>query len=169
MADKQHLIYKKLHEIYGDVVRVGEVASLDRLHSIINLLKDPMSFRFVMWTPSTRSWVPMECQKDPVRILFDFFREYVGNFSPVWDGRTAGTSVRSMIAQRNAKEHARRRRPWNRAFSTASVKEYEVTLSVRVTQLADRLADQGGSVDLALWISYFTYVDCILLNYAGLR
>ena len=51
----------------------------------------------------------------------------------------------------------RRRRPWNRAFNTAAMKEYTVFIRTHAQELSDALASrQGQVVDLAEWISFFT-------------
>ena len=51
----------------------------------------------------------------------------------------------------------RRRKPWNRAFNTSSLKEYEPAIEKRVRQLVDALGERKGKVvDLAKWVSYFT-------------
>lgn len=64
---------------------------------------------------------------------------------------------------RNFHEHAGRRKRWNRAFSTNSVKEYEPMVIRRALQLVDELqrkpskgdTDSEISVDLAQWLSFF--------------
>ncbi|KAJ3546904.1 hypothetical protein NM688_g5462 [Phlebia brevispora] len=76
---------------------------------------------------------------------------------PSWDGRGMHQPVKSMIAVRDPAEHQRRRRPWNRAFNTAATKEYEPMLKKRAVQLVEALEKQSGIVDLAQWISYFSY------------
>ncbi|KAI0772249.1 cytochrome P450 [Irpex lacteus] len=79
---------------------------------------------------------------------------------PKAPGRSAAAlnpPVNSLIMYRDPVEHARRRRPWNRAFNSAAVKEYHPRLAHRVAQLADCLANQNGVVDLSTWISWFTY------------
>ncbi len=63
----------------------------------------------------------------------------------------------ALIMLRDHGEHARRRRPWTRAFSTNALKEYQPIIARRVTQLVDGLAAQKGATDLAAWISWFTY------------
>ena len=84
--------------------------------------------------------------------------------------------IKSLISTRTAAEHAKRRRPWTRAFSTAALKEYQPTIHKRGTQLAEGLAnsclgahgrkgrdigskeeDTTSWTDLALWTGYFTY------------
>ena len=56
------------------------------------------------------------------------------------------------------------RKPWNRAFSSAAMKEYEVIVAKRVRQLVGCLeelierSDERASavVDIARWLKYFT-------------
>lgn len=77
-----------------------------------------------------------------------------------WDGRQNPDWVPNLIGLRSSQEHARRRKNWNRAFSTQAVKDYEPIMINRALQLADELERRcgGGAVDLANWISFFTYV-----------
>lgn len=87
---------------------------------------------------------------------------------PLWDARVdPDIKVRSLIATRSLHEHARRRKRWNRGFSTAAVKGYEPIVSRRALQLVEELktrsegldgGDRRQPVDLAEWFSFFTYV-----------
>jgi cytochrome P450 len=80
-----------------------------------------------------------------------------------WDGRMAEqTTIRALISVRDTAEHTRRRKPWNRAFSTAALKGYEEILGRRVQQFVTMLEQRTGPVDLAEFISYFTCVFCFL-------
>lgn len=57
-------------------------------------------------------------------------------------------------------EHARRRRPWNRAFNSTAIKEYQPLIVKRVIQLVDGVsadAAKKGVVDLSCWLRWFTY------------
>ncbi|KAI0772263.1 cytochrome P450 [Irpex lacteus] len=79
---------------------------------------------------------------------------------PKGPGRLAAAfnpSVHSLIMYRDPVEHARRRKPWNRAFNSAALKEYHPKIAHRAAQLVDSLASQKGIVDLATWISLFAY------------
>ena len=59
--------------------------------------------------------------------------------------------------------HTEHRKPWNRAFSSAAVKEYEITVASRVRQLVGCLEDMVKNsgekahavVDMTLWMRYF--------------
>lgn len=71
---------------------------------------------------------------------------------------------------RTIHEHIRRRKRWNRAFSTISVKEYEPVVIKRALQLADELQRRSSkddytqtesSLDLARWLSFFS---CVFLT-----
>jgi cytochrome P450 len=54
-------------------------------------------------------------------------------------------------------EHAKRRRLWDRAFTSNAIKSYEPMLQVRLTQLMDSLdARRGQSLDLSAWIGFFS-------------
>lgn len=68
------------------------------------------------------------------------------------------STIRTLISVRDAAEHARRRKPWTRAFSTTALKGYEEILGRRVQQFVTMLEQQTGPFDLAQSISYFTYV-----------
>ena len=58
--------------------------------------------------------------------------------------------------------HAQLRKPWNRAFATGPLKDYEQMLIKRAGILISRLEeitnaaiDKVGRVDAAKWASYF--------------
>ena len=73
-------------------------------------------------------------------------------------------SARQLVSLVDVREHARRRRPWNRAFSSASLKEFTPVIANRVHQLVTTLRSHDGQVvDLAMWISYYAYVDTVLV------
>ncbi|KAJ3734896.1 cytochrome P450 [Lentinula guzmanii] len=78
--------------------------------------------------------------------------------TPFWDGRfPANGAGRSLISVRNNKEHAVRRRPWNCAFSSTAIKNYEPLIEARTNELVDTLGRQTGTVDLLKWMKYFSY------------
>ena len=68
----------------------------------------------------------------------------------------AFSSHHSLIAEHNAHEHTRRRRPWNRAFNTAALKGYEEFIAKRATELVEGLAKHEPEVDLGKWINNFS-------------
>ena len=69
-----------------------------------------------------------------------------------------------LVAQRDPVLHMHQRKPWNRAFSTAAVKEYEIIVANRIRQLVGRLEDivqssddkANAVMDVARWLKYFT-------------
>ncbi|KAG2147601.1 cytochrome P450 [Suillus clintonianus] len=77
---------------------------------------------------------------------------------PHWDGRMAEQSViRTVISVRDPVEHARRRKPWHRAFSVTALKGYEEILGKRVQQFVTILEQQTKPINLSERISHFTF------------
>ncbi|KAF5319606.1 hypothetical protein D9619_008353 [Psilocybe cf. subviscida] len=87
---------------------------------------------------------------------------------PLWDGRRAPNSTtRSVITIRETRVHLERRKPWNRALASTSIRGYEPLLKTRLMQLIDALSkpdpDQRTAIpswkkiDLSHWISLFSY------------
>ncbi|KAJ7286350.1 cytochrome P450 [Mycena rebaudengoi] len=53
--------------------------------------------------------------------------------------------------------HTAKRRVWNRAMTSASIREYEPLLVKRASQLVSRLAEQRGPTDLVSWFDFFSF------------
>ncbi|KAJ7766759.1 cytochrome P450, partial [Mycena metata] len=51
--------------------------------------------------------------------------------------------------------YAAKRRVWNRAMTSAAIREYEPLIVKRANQLVSRLADQTGTLDLVGWFDLF--------------
>jgi len=66
------------------------------------------------------------------------------------------SATRTVISVRDPAEHARRRRPWHRAFSVAALKGYDEILAKRVQQFVTILEQQTQPINLAERISHFT-------------
>ncbi|EKM52101.1 uncharacterized protein PHACADRAFT_262568 [Phanerochaete carnosa HHB-10118-sp] len=121
---KRHLYIQRMHERYGDIVRIGpndvsirDVSCITPVLGAQGMPKSDMFYGRNMWPERP----PLIGYRDPV-------------------------------------EHMHRRKPWNRAFSNASVKEFEPVIQHRVQQLVEALGDRQGQVlDLAEWLSFFTY------------
>ncbi|KAH8112949.1 high nitrogen upregulated cytochrome P450 monooxygenase 2 [Phellopilus nigrolimitatus] len=75
---------------------------------------------------------------------------------PMWSARSRPGTTPALIAIRTVHEHARRRRPWNRAFNTGGVKGYEPIVAKRALQLVGELEKHKSEVDLASWFIFFT-------------
>ncbi|EKM49543.1 uncharacterized protein PHACADRAFT_153972 [Phanerochaete carnosa HHB-10118-sp] len=87
---------------------------------------------------------------------------------PMYQGRHLWPQIPSLIGMRDPKEHQRRRRPWNRAFSTAAVKDYDPVIQHRVHGLGEGLgARQGEVLDLSDWLGFFTFDFMGDLVYGG--
>ena len=88
----------------------------------------------------------------------------------VWDGRRfaqtdAQKDYDSVVDLQDSVLHAKLRKPWNQAFSSEPLKDYELLLIPRVAQLLEILKgaclrdrDGIGRVNIAKWIGCFTYV-----------
>lgn len=73
----------------------------------------------------------------------------------MWEGRATDFTNPALIATPDQSEHARRRKLWNRAFSSASLKGYEEIIAGRVTQLVEILSSKNDVVDLNTWFGWF--------------
>ncbi|KAL1694972.1 cytochrome P450 [Schizophyllum commune] len=145
LGGKQHFHYRRLHEKYGDVVRVG-AAGLTQLEgtSILRApLQDPTNSRSSPRMPSNH----------------------------FWDGRVGRREEnRTLVAIHNKKEHGARRKKWQRAFTPSALKVYEPIIRKRVAEFVDTLACTVGTVDALAYtgtaqpvnlcekIAYFAYV-----------
>ena len=67
--------------------------------------------------------------------------------------------VRSLISIVDKQEHARRRRPWNRGFSTSALKGYESLVIKRTLQFVGVLSSKNlkEAIDLTTWIEFLGY------------
>lgn len=72
----------------------------------------------------------------------------------VWEGRNPDVTNPSLLATPDQQEHARRRKLWNRAFTTSALKEYEEFISKRASELIDYLTS-NQTVDLNVWFGRF--------------
>ncbi|KII83948.1 hypothetical protein PLICRDRAFT_432908 [Plicaturopsis crispa FD-325 SS-3] len=77
---------------------------------------------------------------------------------PIWEGRRLSKQkTKTLIALTDAKDHARRRKPWLRGLNSTALKDYEIIIERRTSQLVSALAAQKGAVDMTQWISFFAY------------
>ncbi|TFK80146.1 cytochrome P450 [Polyporus arcularius HHB13444] len=132
-----HYRLKALHERYGDVVRIGP----NELS-----IRDPEAIAPLLGAAG----VP----KGP---------GIMGSI--LASGQRAEDTA--MIGLLDVEEHLHRRRPWNRAFGSAAMKEYEPLIARRTRQLLDALSQQKGPVELGKWINYFSYDFMCDMAYGG--
>ena len=88
--------------------------------------------------------------------------------SPVWDGRIhlllgGDASNHNLVGVRDLRRHAQLRKPWNNAFQSAALIDYEDMLRDRAAQFMthlQKLCKDGvcQCVDLADMISLFSFV-----------
>ena len=71
-------------------------------------------------------------------------------------GRLLTATDLPLVGIMDPQMHAERRKPWNRAFSAAAIKEYETLIASRATQLIQVLEMQNGEVVIGRFFNYFT-------------
>src|ERR1700733_10951682 len=77
--------------------------------------------------------------------------------APVWYNRVADGQSPSLIGTQDPVEHKRRRKTWDRAFSTAAIRNYEEIVVRRARQLVEQFEKRAGhEIDLSMWMSYFS-------------
>jgi cytochrome P450 len=93
----------------------------------------------------------------------------------VWDGRVhllkqpiKSASNQGLIGVRDLRRHAQLRKPWNNAFQSAALIDYEDMLRDRAAQFMthlQKLCEEEVCVDLANLISFFSFVFRLLYYY----
>ncbi|KZP25865.1 cytochrome P450 [Athelia psychrophila] len=75
-----------------------------------------------------------------------------------WYNRFPAGGTNSIISFRDRAQHKARRRLWDRAFSTTSVKGYDELVIKRTRELCAAFDKRSGQVvDFSAWMSYFAY------------
>lgn len=75
-----------------------------------------------------------------------------------WSGRLPRNALPNLVGIRDKKEHARRRKTWQRALNPTSIKYYEGFLSSRTQQMVDLLAQKvPGPINMSEWMGYYTF------------
>jgi cytochrome P450 len=71
--------------------------------------------------------------------------------------------VNALIGIKDKQEHARRKRPWSKGFSTSALKIYESLVIKRILQFMEVLSSKNlkETINLTPWITYFGYVAII--------
>ncbi|PFH58520.1 hypothetical protein XA68_13584 [Ophiocordyceps unilateralis] len=125
MDAKKSQIYRevrKLHEAYGDIVRVGP-SELS--------IRDPKAIRLIHASSSS-------CVRG---IWYDMLHP-----------------ERSLHALRNKKEHGRRRKAWDRAFSNQALRDYEPRVVRCTSQLVSLIDEmQGQPVDASRLFTLYSF------------
>ena len=163
---KQHAYHRKLHEQYGDIVRTGQILvhSTFFIIALINYFafKGPndlsVNFPDAIKPVLGAGGLP----KGPCKSLSVCFVPPLNTLSQnaaVWYNRAADGHSPSLIATQDTVEHKRRRKTWDRAFSTAAIKNYEEIVVRRARQLVEQFEKHAGQdIDLSTWMSFFSWV-----------
>ncbi|KAG8672181.1 hypothetical protein FPOAC1_005443 [Fusarium poae] len=120
--EHMYLEVQKLHQKYGDIVRIG-----------------PQEISIA--TPSA-------------------FRVLHANNSPISKGpfyNVAHPWV-NLLADRDKKRHARRRKTWDKAFTARALRDYEPRVVRYTKQLTDQIEKTKGTpLNIAAWINFYTF------------
>lgn len=139
---------------------VGDIHLCTHISLTHCMRKVPTRFRFARLRRSIPSWVRLVYQRDLVRLISPRLKALCSHLSTPfldWPGRALHPAFSPLIIIQSHDEHSRRRKPWNRAFSTSSLKGYEPVIEKRARQLVEHLSEHKDEVvDLAQWISFFT-------------
>ncbi|RBR21164.1 hypothetical protein FVER53590_10685 [Fusarium verticillioides] len=123
-VDEEHMYLEvqKLHEKYGDIVRIGPTELS---------IATPSSFR------------PIHAPSSPV-IKSPFY-----GITHPWV---------MLLSERRKKEHALRRKSWDRAFTTKALRDYEHRVLKYTKLLNDRIDEaKGEPFNIALWVNFYTF------------
>jgi len=138
-SGKQHTVYKALHDTYGPIVRVGpNELSIANTEAIPDVFGEGMG-------------------KGHRKYRYMKFRTTDSETLLVWEARRPPFEPIAVISIREPHRHSQRRRAWNKAFTSMSLKDYEPMLISRVQQLIECLESHTNSkMDLTYWLSCFT-------------
>ncbi|KAF7335410.1 hypothetical protein MVEN_02193800 [Mycena venus] len=67
------------------------------------------------------------------------------------------SSTPPSIVSVSGEAHTAKRRVWNRALTSAAIRDYEPLIVKRASQLVSRLRDQTGTVDIVCWFDLFAF------------
>ncbi|KAH7915812.1 cytochrome P450 [Hygrophoropsis aurantiaca] len=133
---KLHHYRRILHDVYGPIIRIGpnelSIADKDLIPAILGTQGMPKGPLFI-----GRRLTPTSDQN---------MEKY------------------GLISSRDSQRHAQLRKAWNKAFANSPLKDYEELMMHRALQLIEELnglcrqqSDGIGHVDIAHWISYFSF------------
>lgn len=94
----------------------------------------------------------MACRKDRVRKIKNHHVNQSHHYLVYKDRETEPP----LINMQDTSQHVQRRKPWNRAFNSDSLKGYESILVRRSRELVEAFSKrQSEAVDMARWMEYF--------------
>lgn len=124
-------MFQKLHEKYGDVIRVGP-----RELSVV----DPAALSTIYGGNA----LAMKCIRGP---WYDFTVE------------STKMRARNLQSTPTMSDHAARRKVWDAAFSIKAIKGYEENIIKNTNLLIEQMSKEGakGSVDVGKWCSWYGF------------
>ncbi|KAK8121169.1 cytochrome P450 67 [Apiospora kogelbergensis] len=88
------------------------------------------------------------------------FRDIYANYSPCEKGPlySHGHPSTTVLEARSRKLHAPKRKPWDRAFTTTALNNYEERVDRHTDQLLRRIEEhQGSEFNVTRWFSFYTF------------
>ena len=153
---KQHAYVAELHKRYGDAVRIG-MSRIVVITSCLTRSSGPNELSICDATVIEPLLGANEFPRGPSTSHFNIIIDgrTVSNCSKAYTGSLPDDSTPSLVALTDLKEHARRRKMWNRAFTPSALKDYEETMSKRTAELIEKLSSHTGVVDMSILITRF--------------
>jgi cytochrome P450 len=76
-----------------------------------------------------------------------------------WSNRDPDGHLPSVLTTIDPVQHKQRRRTWDRAFSTAAIKNYEDIIVRKTRELLDHFEKRAGEqIDFSMWMRHFSWV-----------
>ncbi|GJE94949.1 cytochrome P450 [Phanerochaete sordida] len=122
----------------GDIYRVIR-AWHDQYGDVVRIGPNELSFRTV----------------DALQPVYN--KEYTQK-GPYYDSRTTPEGLTQIDGLRDFAVHGARRKPWIKAMSSTSLKNFEPIVKMKAQELVDELAKrQGQEIDISEWMHYFGF------------
>lgn len=147
-----HHYYYELHRQHGDVVRVGTHYINHQPHKYLKQFSGPNELSYCNFDGLSCILSGRGLPKGPCEFTLMFDNHVSSNLHSDW----TGPKVPDLATIRDPAEHARRRIPWDRAFSGTALKDYEPIFIKRCYELVKALGKrQSEVVDISKWMEYF--------------
>ncbi|KAF7337934.1 hypothetical protein MVEN_02016700 [Mycena venus] len=136
----KYLYHKELHDRYGPYVRTGEQIRED-------ITRTPLTLKGLPSGPNEISVIDAPA----VSQILNSGGLEKGRY---YEGGRHSAMLPSIVCM-SGEAHTAKRRVWNRAMTSAAIREYEPLVVKRASQLVSRLREQNGIVDLVSWLDLF--------------
>lgn len=134
---------QELHKTYGDIVRLGKIFPPFPLHETQLLLL-------------TRKAGPSELSINNPKAIAILHAQQTTCTKGPWYGLQQ--PMQSLLMIRNRKDHARRRKVWDRGFNAKALHDYEPRVARYTSRLLEQIdAHVGQPFDLTDWFNFYSF------------